>query len=298
MQAGHACSQLLALASATPTVPLALRSLLTPTDPSRAPTGCPGGSPAQVQQGSPPASPSSNPQTQSPEQQKQALVVQMTMHAALRPIMAHVPDSIASTSGRNASTESHGRPSSRSESTIQLLSGRPAPDTSRKLGSKNRLHASDAGEEAAMPAAAHFACHVITAPQLLAQLPAAAYKQLTQQPVLMSIMAALQLTVSTGSNTGTNPTGTCQKGSSIRSDGKEGAGECLSKGIPKGRCLSGIGLHGPLDAVLALGNLAELLSGRRITKAIQVCSHAVPINRCQMIVMVTKRYRGTSQNNI
>ena len=233
-----------------------------------------------MQQGSPPALLSSNAQTQSPEQQKQGLIVQMTMHAALRPIIAHVPDSIASTSGRDAATESHVRPSYGSDSTAQLLSSRLGPGASHEFGGKDGLHASDAGAEAAMPAAAYFACHVITAPQLLAQLPAAAHKQLIQQPVLMSIMTALQWTVSTGSNTGTNPTGTRQKGNSIRSDGKEGAAECLSQGVSRDSDLSGIGLDGPLDAVLALGNLAELLSGQRITKAIQVCSHALPIDRC------------------
>ena len=223
--------------------------------------------------------------------------MQMTMHATLRPIMAHVPDSIASTSSRHDSAETHVRPSSGSESTMQLLFGGPGPSISREVGGKDRLHVSDAGEEAATPAAAYFACHVITAPQLLAQLPAAAHKQLTQQPVLTSIMTALQRTLSTGSNTDTNPTGTCQKGSSIRSEGKEGAAECLSKGISRDSGLSGIGLDGPLDAMLALGNLAELLSGQRITKAIQVCSHALPIDRCQMVIMLAIRCHDTNHDS-
>lgn len=38
-------------------------------------------------------------QTQSAEQQKHGMIVQMTMHAALRPLVAHVPASSASISG-------------------------------------------------------------------------------------------------------------------------------------------------------------------------------------------------------
>ncbi len=226
--ASDACLGLLAGTGGSPAIPLALRSLLTSTADHSSP-------PVQQQGTSTPqqtaAVSSNSPQDLSPEQQKQALIIQMTMHATLRPLTTHTPDSDASSSGRSTSAAS------------------------------------------ASAAAPHFACHVITAPQLLSQLPAAARKQLTSASTLIVIMTALQRPTSSQGNR-SDPTSKTlpQKGKAVGPD-RQDTGDCLQEGIQNVTQLRDIKLDTALDAVLALGNLAGLLSGDRVTKATQVCLH-------------------------
>ena len=91
--APEACSTLLAAVSNTTAMPLALRSLVSnPPSLQIAPIAA---NPADSQN-----QPQLAPQAQSAEQQKHAMLIQMTMHAVLRPLTAHVPASSASPSGR------------------------------------------------------------------------------------------------------------------------------------------------------------------------------------------------------
>ncbi|KAL0028291.1 hypothetical protein WJX79_007793 [Trebouxia sp. C0005] len=178
LNAAQACSQLLAATSPSPVISLALRCLVTPTDPSNSSID-PSSTPPQDHQGPMPAhvqAPlSGNEQTQTPEQ---ALIIQMTTHAALRPLTAHVPGSRASISGIHVGTMAHIETNSQSEAEARQLCG------------------------------------------------------------------------------------------SI-----DGTGSGVLRGVTrtdlKGTCLGGIRLDGALDALLALGNLAGLLAGERISKAAQ-----------------------------
>lgn len=277
-EAAQACSQLLAATSPSPIVPIALRCLVTPGDPSNSSID-PISTPPQAHQGPMPAHAlapvSSNAQTQSPEQQeKRALIIQMTTHAALRPLIAHEPDSKASISG------SHICSAARTESDSQSKSG-----ACQLCGDSDKVNSGDAMQEEATSdaqttssiAAAHFACHVLTAPQLLRQLPAASRKLLTQQSTLKSLMSALQrISASNGSSKTSNGKAALDKGSSLGSSGRN-CKISLSETDLKGTCLGGVRLGGALDALVALGNLAGLLAGERITKAAQV--YALPACR-------------------
>lgn len=209
---------------------------------------------------------SGNEQTQTPEQ---ALIIQMTTHAALRPLTAHVPGSRASISGIHVGTMAHIETNSQSEAEARQLCGSIDGTGSGVL----RGVTSDAKAEASI-AAAHFACHVLTAPQLLKQLPAASCKLLTQQSTLISLMAALQqISASNGSSKTPNGNAALDKGISLASGGRTCKFSLPGTDL-KGTCLGGIRLDGALDALLALGNLAGLLAGERISKAAQV--YALP----------------------
>ncbi|DBA70054.1 TPA: hypothetical protein ACH3X2_012301 [Trebouxia sp. C0005] len=264
LNAAQACSQLLAATSPSPVISLALRCLVTPTDPSNSSID-PSSTPPQDHQGPMPAhvqAPlSGNEQTQTPEQ---ALIIQMTTHAALRPLTAHVPGSRASISGIHVGTMAHIETNSQSEAEARQLCGSIDGTGSGVL----RGVTSDAKAEASI-AAAHFACHVLTAPQLLKQLPAASCKLLTQQSTLISLMAALQqISASNGSSKTPNGNAALDKGISLASGGRTCKFSLPGTDL-KGTCLGGIRLDGALDALLALGNLAGLLAGERISKAAQ-----------------------------
>ena len=293
----QACSQLLAATSPSPVIPLALRCLVVPTDPSSISTD-PSSNPPQAHQGPMPARVqdplSSNAQTQSPEQQeKRALIIQMTTHAALRPLIAHVPDSKASISG------SHVCSVASAESGFQLESG--AFQLCRDSGGFDSGDAVQEGatsdaQATASIAAAHFACHVLTAPQLLRQLPAASRKLLTQQSTLMSLMSALQqMSASNGSSKTPNGKAAPVKGSFRGSSPASSGNSCkvsLSETNLMGTCLGGIRLDGALDAVIAVGNLAGLLAGELVTKAAQVyalpvCNAPLPFCVITMVYIIT-----------
>lgn len=120
-------------------------------------------------------------------------------------------------------------------------------------------------------AAAQLACHVITAPQLLRQLPASARKQVTQLPVLNMVMTALHCLASHSHET--------KDATSLTGDTQAGV-----KSVDKNqRAVFGMGLRGngssffrvQLEsreaALVALGNLAGMLSGERVSKPTQVC---------------------------
>ena len=92
--APEACQKLLTAVSHTPGIPLALRSLVSnPPPPQQV-------APAAANPADLASQPQLATQAQSAEQQKHAMIIQMTMHAALRPLTAHVPASSASTSGK------------------------------------------------------------------------------------------------------------------------------------------------------------------------------------------------------
>ena len=279
-EAACACSQLLAATSPSPVISLALRCLVTPTDPDNSSTH-PSSTPLQAKQGHVPshalAPLSSNARTQSPEQEKQALIIQMTTHAALRPFTVHVPSSIASTSGSHVCSATCTETNINSESGACQRSG-----ASDGIGSGDEVPGrvtSDAQATASI-AAAHFACHVLTAPQLLRQLPAASRKLLTQQSTLTSLMSALQqVSVSNDSSKTSNGKAVLDRGSSLASSGRS-CKISLSQTDLKGTLLGGIKLDGAWDALLALGNLAGLLAGERATKAAQVC----PLPVCKTLL--------------
>ncbi len=285
--AAQACSQLLATTSPSPVISLALRCLVNPPDPSNTsidpirtpPPEHQGPMPARA-----PAPLSSSAQTQSPEQEKQALIIQMTTHAALRPLNAHVPDSTATISGSHMCTVASAGSSSPPESGVCQMSGNLIGVDS---GDAVQGGATSNAKVAASIAAAHFACHVLTAPQLLRQLPAASRKLLTQQLTLTSLMSALQqISASNGSSKTRNGAAAPVKGSFRGSSPAFSGKSCLSGTNLQGDHLGGIRLEGPLDALIALGNLAGLLAGERVTKAAQVCAPPV-CKACLSFFVVT-----------
>ncbi len=282
--AAQACSQLLAATSPSPVILLALRCLVTPTDPGNSSTD-PSSIPPQEPQGTMPAHAvaplSSNAQTQSPEQEKQALIIQMTTHAALRPLTAHVPDSKASISGSHICSAARTESNSQSESgACQLCGNLDGVD----LGDAVQGGITSDVKATAPIAAAHFACYVLTAPQLLRQLPAASCKLLTQQSTLMSLMSALQqISASNGSSRTPNGKASLDRGNSLASSGRSWKVP-LPGTVSKGNHLGGIRLDGALGALMALGNLAGLLAGERITKAAQV--YALPVCKALLSLRV------------
>ncbi|DBB07131.1 TPA: hypothetical protein ACH3X1_011703 [Trebouxia sp. C0004] len=294
--ATQACSQLLAATSPSPVISLALRYLVTPTDPSNSSTD-PYSDPPQEHQGPMPAHTlaplSGNNQTQSPEQDKQALIIQMTTHAALRPLTAHVPGSKASSSSSHTCSAARSEPSVQSETGAFQLCGH-----SDGNGSGDEVPGSvtcDAKATASI-AAAHFACHVLTAPQLLRQLPAASCKLLTQQSTLMSLMSALQqYSASNGSSKTPNGKAALDRGSSLASSGRS-CKISLPGNDLKGNHLGGIRLDGAFDALMALGNLAGLLAGERITKAAQASKTLHYLRKSQLLAApgVAKHFLETA----
>ncbi len=269
-EAAQACSQLLAATSPSPVISIALRCLVTPTDPSNSSVD-PSSTPPQAHQGPMPAhvqaSLSSSAQAQNLEQEKRTLIIQMTTHAAQRPLTVHVPGSKASISGSHrcsaAHTETRSQPQSGACQMSDISDGIDCGDTVQG-GATSDVQA------AASIAAAHFACHVLTAPQLLRQLPAASCKLLTQQSTLTSLMSALQqISASNGSSKTPNGKSALDRGNSPASSGRS------CKFSLSGTCLGGVQLDGALDALIALGNLAGLLAGERVTKAAQV--DALPV---------------------
>ncbi len=274
-EAAQACSQLLAATSPSPVISLALRCLVTPTDPDHSSID-PSSTPPQEHQGPMPAhvqAPlSSSAQTQSPEQEKQALIIQMTTHAALRPLTAHVPASKASISGSRICTAARTESNSQSESgSCQLCGNLDGVDS----GDAVQGGATSDAQATASIAAAHFACNVLTAPQLLRQLPAASRKLLMQQSTLTALMSALQqISALNGSSKTPNSKAALDRGSSLASSGRSCKVSLPGTDL-KGKHLGGIRLDGALDALLALGNLAGLLAGERVTKAAQV--YALPV---------------------
>ena len=285
--ASHACSQLLAAISTNPLVPLALRSLLSPSPMFDSPSPPAGPKhaalvqePALPNQGAyaPPRAGSA--EDLSTERQNQALIVQMTMHAALRPLSVHVPDTAPSPSGSGQMDHSSNpsslpathprtdrggaspRPPTQQQTAVRVTSNPDCPDA---VGCVKYARS-------ASVAAAHVACHVISAPQLLTQLPAAARKQLSQPGVLMTVMAAMQHVASTeGRQAGAMGRDGGLMGNPGGRNGQDSVGS--SEGRSKGGGQSGrIRLEGPQDAVIALGNLAGLLAGERVMKASQVGS--------------------------
>ena len=108
LAASNACQNLISCISTRPTIHLAVRSLLTttpninPTTTTTTPTVRSSPPPSQ-QESSPAQAAVANvgPQAQSPEEQKQAMIIQMTMHAVLRLLTAYIPNSPASISGRS-----------------------------------------------------------------------------------------------------------------------------------------------------------------------------------------------------
>ena len=143
------------------------------------------------------------------------------------------------------------------------------------------VKSSDSRHPSAAVAAAHFACSVITAPQLLSQLPAAAHKELTHPPILMAIMTAMQHVTSTQ---GCTPQAEGQgahlmgqvNGKGLNINGKRLEGNGKGPGLDGVEADGGLNqllaikLDGALDAMRALGNLASLLSGKRVRKASKV----------------------------
>ena len=105
----NACQNLISCISTRPTIHLAVRSLVTttpninPTTTTTTPTVRSSPPPSQ-RESSPAQAAVANvgPQAQSPGQQKQAMIIQMTLHAALRLLTAYIPNSPASISGRSA----------------------------------------------------------------------------------------------------------------------------------------------------------------------------------------------------
>ena len=139
-------------------------------------------------------------------------------------------------------------------------------------------------------AAAHFACHVLTASQLLRQLPAMSRKLLMQQATLTSLMSALQqISAPHGSSKTPNGKAALDRGNGPASSGNS-CKVSLSETNLMGTCLGGIRMDGALDAVIAVGNLAGLLAGERVTKAAQVYALPVckaPLPFCVITVIYT-----------
>ena len=93
--APEACQRLLTAVTHTQAMPLALQSLVSKPPPPHL-------APAATNSSHSDKQPQLASQAQSAEQQKHAMIIQMTVHAALRPLTAHVPSSPASTSGRQS----------------------------------------------------------------------------------------------------------------------------------------------------------------------------------------------------
>ncbi|KAL3160392.1 hypothetical protein ABBQ32_010717 [Trebouxia sp. C0010 RCD-2024] len=192
--ASEACSRLLAAVSYITAMPLALRTLV--SNPPSSQTA-----PVAASLTNSHNQPQLAAQAQSAEQQKHAMVIQMTLHAVLRPLTAHVPASSASTSGR--------------------------------------------------------------------QLPAPARKQITQLPVLKTLLTALHRLASHSHQTKDAATlvGASQAG--VQSDN---ANQSASNGVtltPNGSKPIMVQLKNREAALLAVGNLAGMLAGEHVLKATQ-----------------------------
>ena len=118
-------------------------------------------------------------------------------------------------------------------------------------------------------AATQLASYVMTAPQLLTQLPKASRQQLTSAPVLKLIMAALQqFTLVTDqplhddSAAASCSITTGPSSHSINQPSLSAQGSREQAGVD--------GDWGSEAAMCALSNLAALLAGERVTKAAQV----------------------------
>ena len=118
-------------------------------------------------------------------------------------------------------------------------------------------------------AAAQLACAVITAPELLIQLPAAARKQLTDPGVLSMLMTALHCLASHQHQT--IDTATASSGSEAKAN-NNGGEHSFSSGITlRQSALVRVQLDSREAALIALGNLAGMLCGEPVSKPTQVC---------------------------
>ena len=272
-----------------PSIPLALRSLLlshADTDPQ--PTEQPRSAESAAVSAAVSAKNASQAQ-QTHQQQKHSAIVQMTMHAALRPLIPHAPPCLANTSEptvyptsgiakSNTQSPSETAPSSTHAgkqlsdpgylsdivSDLQNCPGQHS-DPVRSTQVLNKPGGSQAYSPAhdSLLAAWHFVCHVTTLSQLPSQLPAASRKQLSQQEVLMAIMAGLQQV------TDSPCIGAAKSGKAISQQYKGDSGSD-AHGKKSGKIMGSSRLSSSQDALLALGNLAELLTGQRKVKHVQV----------------------------
>ena len=119
-------------------------------------------------------------------------------------------------------------------------------------------------------AAAQLASHVMTAPELVSQLPSAARKQMKTASTVKLIAAALTQLASDVQPNLTNhqgkPTISVAAASHSSSSQHDISGQ---KGVGKHACGKAM-LEGSAAAMCALGNMAALLCADRVSKATQV----------------------------
>ena len=140
------------------------------------------------------------------------------------------------------------------------IAGRESPSSS-----------SPASQSTAEAAATQFACIVTTTPQLLSQLPAAARKEVTEPPVLTMMMTALHRLASHHQQTDGAATPSNDSDGGLRSDGCNQSASSGTGLRGNGSALFRVQLESREAALVALGNLARLLCGERVSKPAQVC---------------------------
>lgn len=141
-------------------------------------------------------------------------------------------------------------------------------------------------QSSAEAAAAQLACHVITAPQLLHQLPAAARKQLTSTAVLILITKALQQLTSAAHQPLTRKAASqSSKPLTVLSSSSNNLRQA------EGQTTADVRLESSEAAMLALGNLAALLCGERVSKADQVHTDSIHFGASSCPFRVTSALR-------
>lgn len=143
---------------------------------------------------------------------------------------------------------------------------------------------SPAFQPAAEAAAAQLACAVITAPKLLIQLPATARKQLTEPVMLSMVMTALHHLASHQHQIDDTATHHRDSEATVNSNG---GNQRFSSGTTLVESTNGlvkIQLDSREAALIALGNLAGMLCGQRVSKPTQVLVCQVSSNSSNILI--------------
>ena len=134
----------------------------------------------------------------------------------------------------------------------------------------------------AQAAAAQLASNVITAPQLLSQLPATARKQLTDPVVFTMVMTALHCLASHQKYTHDTATPRRVSEAEVQHDGRSHSVSSSTNLRGSGTALVRVRLDSSQAALVALGNLAGMLSGERVSKPTRVCMCPHTSNSCDI----------------